>query len=90
MSDPELFPPESVAMDSPRLLWMKRLGLDVHRAPDEVIGIEDDFGDIITKWYIVDTKFHPGEPMPYEGETQDEALQSYAVKHGIPLWNETP
>lgn len=92
MSDPELFPPESVAMDSPRLAWCKKWGIRTVPQHPHMVGAESpESGDTIKAWFVVDTFCHPGEPIiGCQGDTEDEALTEYAMRFERPHWNETP
>lgn len=72
----ELFPIESVAMDSPRLAWLKR-----HRICTSENLVSDPTLNF-SAWI---------QDQPYEvsyGETEDEALMRLAVTYGISMWNE--
>lgn len=91
----ELFPVETVAMDSPRLAWMKRHRvLTFHSMagyPDALwlAGIDDSPGG-----YTNAADFFCCECGTYgssrcgEGDTEDEAIADLAQKHGLHLWNE--
>jgi hypothetical protein len=85
MSD-ELFTDAAVAMDSPRLRWMKKH--DVHTA---------DFNDCQGPWAAWIGDFEEaadrGESNPYaggyaRGKTEDEAILLLAKANGLRLWNE--
>lgn len=73
MKNDELFPPETVQMNSPRLAWIKKYGIvTYHSLPNEpdhcwFAGFQD--------WWIT------------EGETEDEALAALARYCNLPLWN---
>ena len=68
----DLFP--DCYQDSPRLAWMKKLGLFCNRCERGVfLAIAKDA--IPTE----QTLFY---------ETEDDALSDFAVRYGIPLWNE--
>lgn len=87
----ELFPAEAVAMDSPRLAWLKKHGLEIAHTGN-MAGLEDDFGDEIPLW--VCRVVGKGENELYGpceidgGDTADEACANLAKARGIPLWNE--
>lgn len=85
MSD-ELFTDAVVAMDSPRLRWMKKH--DVHTA------YFDDGQGIWAAWIgdFEEAADHGGSD-PYaggyaRGETEDDAILLIAKAHGLRLWNE--
>jgi hypothetical protein len=85
MSD-ELFPPDSVAMISPRLAWIKKHGVRTHHSR----AFED------AEWLPWCAAF--GEPFEVIneqgdgalgfGQTEDEAIIDLAVKFDVKLWNE--
>ena len=88
MSD-ELFPAASVAMDSPRLRWMKKHGVHTEKLPDES-GLE-------RTWYAWVGDFneaieHGGDDPNAGGyalaETEDDAILLIAKANGLRLWNE--
>lgn len=89
----ELFPTEAVAMDSPRLAWLKKHGLEIQDT-GSMAGLEDDFGDEIPAWVCrVSDKPENALYAPCEiegGDTPDEACANLAKVRGIPLWNEEP
>lgn len=95
MSD-ELFPPESVAMDSPRLRWIKAHPFEVNDHPEHEGDIET--GGRYAVWFPDNTLENWQEtyktPMPADyglcgyGDTIDDALIELAQIYGIPLWNE--
>jgi hypothetical protein len=75
--DTGLFPIETVAMDSPRMKWMKRY--DIHT----------EYHLLAQYWsaFICDDDGNPDYP-PGGGNTEDDALAALAKRHGLRLWNE--
>lgn len=80
MSD--LFPAEQMAMDSPRLAWVKRYNVRVHHV-----------ATCPAPW----SAWFPGNEengLPSEpelcgyGQTEEEALRDLGVRNDFPLWNE--
>lgn len=86
----ELFPVETVSMDSPRLAWCKKWGVQAIKRDDHMVGLESpETGDTIKAWFVIDTLFNPGEPIiGCDGDTEDEALAEYGARFGRKLWNE--
>ena len=82
MSD-ELFPDASVAMDSPRLRWMKKHGVKTRYEGDCYISWIGDLDEAIE---------HGGDDPDdggyAEAETEDEAILLIAKAHHLRLWNE--
>lgn len=86
LPEPELFAVETVAMDSPRLAWLKRHKVFTHRRidhPDESpwcawCEIEDQ-GECLRA---------NGPRAFVYGETEDDALGELAIGRGWGLWNE--
>lgn len=93
MNATELFPPEIVAMDNPRLAWLKKHNLALMK--QEEGGKEHpDSGEIIPLWVCLAVKptMPSGLYAPRDiggGGTADEACVGLAINRGIPLWNET-
>lgn len=88
----ELFPVESVTMDSPRLAWMKRHGLCAYHSP-ALDGAECEFTDVpIRPW----TCCSASQPIDIlfgrfgVGNTEEEACLDYAMKEDIPNWTQQP
>jgi len=96
MSD-ELFPPESVAMDSPRIAWMKR-----HRI---VTWFNEGTPDMIVppQWFAGYDYWWPGRngedffamemvnngcSRIGQGDTEHEALIDFAARWDLPVWNQ--
>lgn len=88
----ELFPIEAVAMDSPRLAWLKRHGLVTEMNPNA--GLESaEQGDDIPKWVCRVSKTEGDSPhfKPNEiggGETEDDACADLAINRGLRHWSE--
>lgn len=88
MSD-ELFPPREVAMDSPRLRWLRKHGLVLqHNA-----GLtRADYEDGACDWTCyVQAAMHGGVCGDCNiggGDTEDEACADLAKNKGLKLWNE--
>ena len=95
----ELFPAESVACDSPRLAWMKKMmarGIDVNDHPEHEG--DSELGGRYAVWFRDNTApdwadfFKTPMPLDYGlcgyGDTMDEAIIELAAIHRIPLWNE--
>lgn len=96
----ELFPAESVTMDSPRLAWMKRHGIITYRhCPGH--GIETTWLAGFQEWwpnlsgihFCAEETAHNGGSRIGEGNTEREALASLmtcwdARKAEMKLWNE--
>lgn len=76
----ELFPAESVSVDSPRLKWMKKYGVQVYdfKSPGE----SPETGS--HKRWAAGT----GILNYCEGDTELEAISEWAKSHGIALWDE--
>lgn len=88
MSD-ELFPDASVAMDSPRLRWMKKH--DVHTGKlHEESGLERPWSAWVGDFY--EAIEHGGADPDAGGyasaSTEDDAILLIAKAHGLRLWNE--
>ena len=76
MSD-ELFNPKDVAVESPRLLWMKENKVKTLR-------------ENALEWEWMAWCSDESKPMHTAfGGTEVDAITSHAIKRGIPLWNET-
>lgn len=92
----ELFPIESVTCDSPRLAWMKRHNLETERIPEGGPGCESpETGDDIPAWVCRVKKQNPNFSTYCDreiggGDTEDEAIQQWALNAGIRLWFENP
>ena len=95
MSD-ELFPPESVTMDSPRIAWMKRHGITV--VCHDWTGT--DFENTAEpRWQAFSSNAFRRQGPSFrhpviwanEGDrcdTEDEAVVALAQEMGLKLWNE--
>ena len=75
----ELFKPEMVAGDSPRLKWIKRHQLKTERAFDEYY---DEMR--WCAWRDLATCFDSEG----SGITEDDAIADWARRNGVKLWNE--
>ena len=95
----ELFPPESVAMDSPRLAWLKRHGcITMSFEPHQRFGEFDRWiagfaegvagKDAIAQWFCEECGKN-GETTIGMGATEDEAIAELAIRYGVRLWNES-
>lgn len=87
MNQNELFPPETVAMDSPKLAWLKRYQLITEHDPEMQPDTESpETGENLLAWVC----FEVGkvENRYGYGNTEDEAYADFAIKAGISLWNE--
>jgi hypothetical protein len=89
----KLFPVDSVAMDSPRLAWLKANGLEIQET-GALANLEDDFGDEIPAWVCrVAKPKRDGLYWPCEidgGDTADEACANLAKSRGLKLWTDLP
>jgi hypothetical protein len=96
MKTDELFPVESVKMDSPRLAWMKkyriRTFLSMAKDADArcwfagyAKEIDPDISD--ADWFCEEMGRH-GDLRVGEGTTEDAAIVALARLWKIPLWNE--
>ncbi len=97
MSEGELFPAESVQMDSPRLAWMKR---------EKVLTYHSLAGEDGACWFAAfdegQYEYEKGNMSDFfcqhlgatgdsecgEGDTEDESIAHLARRAGIKLWNE--
>lgn len=86
----ELFPTEAVTMDSPRLAWMKRLGLQVWRTPIDGLCECPETGEEIKAWSCctIQELDRLSIRAVGTGDTEEEACVEWARKHHEPLWNE--
>jgi hypothetical protein len=95
MSD-ELFPAESVQMDSPRLAWIKKHGVVTYFHHNEAHGWPPTWFAGFQKWWPELSGFdfwanetaRNCESRCACAGTEDEALTQLAVYYRIPLWNE--
>ena len=82
MSD-ELFTDAAVAMDSPRLRWMKKHGVKTRYDGERYMAWIGDLDEAIE---------HGGDDPDAGGyalaETEDDAILLIAKAHGLRLWNE--
>lgn len=78
----ELFPPSTVAVESPRLRWMKRNGVCVESC-DRVPRHPDD-----PRMAYDFEATSPSSRCNGLGDTKDEAIADWARRNGVRLWNE--
>jgi hypothetical protein len=89
----ELFNPEVVTQDSPRLAWMKKHDVKTVFHSGVVIGDEDEFGNELFPWtastsHGIDPK-RAGDAVWCRGaETEHGAIVELAIWQGWKLWNE--
>ena len=90
MTDPELFPLETVASPSPRLAWMRRHRIRTFYRAD----MEPEFswaawsersGEYTNE---DDASYMLNEGHVMFGETEDEALNNFCIENKIKYWNE--
>ena len=70
---------------SPRLVWMRKLGVVTEQSPKNKVGDEDEEGNFIHAWYAY---FKADEMTAMGGATEQEALCNFAKFHNLKLWNE--
>lgn len=103
-TEPEFFPPEAVAMDSPRLAWMKKHGIITWFDNGRRDGVQECppewFAGFAHWWpgktgidYFANETAHNGDSRIGQGDTEIEALAQLltcceARDAGIKLWNE--
>lgn len=95
MSD-ELFPPESVAMDSPKLAWLKRHKVLTYLSMPDDPDSRCWFAAFDEGEYIYENPAdffcqHLGEngnSRSGEGDTEDDAIAHLCRRSGLKLWNE--
>ena len=92
MKTEEMFPADSVAMDSPRLAWMKKHGIITYRSPVEPVcwfaGFQDWWPKLQGVHFFAEETANNGDMRVGEGVTEDGALVELAKYEGIKLWNE--
>ena len=82
MSD-ELFTDAAVAMDSPRLRWMKKHGVQTRPDGDGYIAWIGDLDEAIERrWADPDAGGYE------KASTEDDAILLIANGYGLRLWNE--
>ena len=94
--DETLFPEAEIAMDSPRLAWMKRHGIVTFRLPADLwmAGFQAWRPDVLDPaQFFCDETGANGDSRIGMADTEDEALADlltcgYARERGIRLWNE--
>jgi len=81
----ELFPASEMAMDSPRLAWMKKYSVSVHHSKQCP---ESPW----CAWFPGNEETPGGIPLDPDlcgyGTTEEDALRDLAVRNDFPLWNE--
>lgn len=84
----ELFAPETVAMKSPRLLWLE--SNDIRTADCGSGGDSPETGEY-KRWccWSGDMGQAMSDGPLAEGDTEDEAITEWAKMHDIRLWNES-
>lgn len=90
----ELFPIEAVAMDSPRLAWMKRHGIITLHHRSEYVDPTWFAGRMVwwpgltgVDFFAEETALN-GDSRIGQGETEDEALVALAARAGLKHWSE--
>jgi hypothetical protein len=78
--DSEFFPASEVAMDSPKLAWLKKHGI---RSIEHDWTGTDFEGTHEPRWQAF-----IGDKNGMCADTEDEALAALCVEHGIKLWFE--
>lgn len=93
MNSDELFPAEAVQMDSPKLAWLKKHGLETQR--NEFAGeFSEEWDDGETPAWVCRVVKDSADMSSYRpreiagGKTEEEACAELALIRGIPLWNE--
>lgn len=92
----ELFPAEAVAMDSPRLRWLKRHGITTKQHDWTGTDLE---GSCEPTWQAFSRKAFRVQGLSCKYpvrwttrgplcDTEDEAIAAIAIAIGIKLWNE--
>jgi hypothetical protein len=96
MSTDELFDPASVAMDSPRLAWMKRHGISVFCydwTGTDFEGTDEPRYEGQSKKAFAIQGPSCKHPVVWTNrgprcDTEDQAIEAIAKEIGIKLWNE--
>jgi hypothetical protein len=94
MNNDELFPVEAVAMDSPRLAWMKRNNILTHFSsgmPDPWLAIAampEDVGKNIGQIMAESCRLYDEANLCGYGATEEEAIVDLAEKNMWAIWNE--
>ncbi len=93
---PEMFAASEIAMESPRLAWMKKHNAVTFKSVVEPMCWFAGFSEKPladkedrAQWMFEELGAN-GNSRIGEAETEDEALAEAARIWGIPLWNETP
>ena len=87
----EMFPPDTVAMDSPKLAWLKRHGVTVIKhnfAGTDIEGSDEPTFEACGWHSWTDKCGRDHETQNGWGYDEDEALQNLAKHCGWKLWNE--
>lgn len=92
----ELFPVESVQMDSPRLAWFKKHGIITYRHPGDAfgcppcwyVGFQEWWPDLSGANFFAKETAHNGDYRCVEDGNEEEAIARFARYYEIPLWNE--
>ncbi len=85
MSD-ELFPAEAVTMDSPKLRWIKKHGVQTHHS--KAFADEDWMPWCAAFGVPFEVVESDGDGALGFGDTEEDAIRDLAVKFNVPLWNE--
>jgi hypothetical protein len=90
----ELFDPDSVKMDSPRLAWIRKHDVVTHFAghcyesPWSATFRQDGQEHMTPAGVIMDMLENNDSSSVGFGKTEDEALANLAINWNVPLWNE--
>lgn len=85
----ELFPHSTVAVESPRLRWMKKHNVSIIHNHDVSPGDEDEFsGETIFPFCATNSPDKWLQSRAGYGNTEVEALADWARRNGVRLWNE--
>lgn len=95
-NDQELFPAETVQMDSPRLAWKKKHGVITYRhpgfgkscPPSWFAGFQEWWPDLTAVDFFAKETAYNGDSRCVEAESEDAALATLSRYYEIPLWNE--
>lgn len=86
----QLFSERDIVSDSPRIAWVKRLGLQVWRTPIDGLCECPETGEEIKAWSCctIQELDRLSIRAVGTGDTEEEACVEWARKHHEPLWNE--
>lgn len=91
ITEPEFFPTEAVAQDSPRLKWMKKHNAVTFLSRVEPFcwfaGFADEPVADKAEWFCTELGKN-GDTQCGVGTSEDEALVELAKKYAVKLWNE--